>query len=131
MSETLSELFRGVAVHANADQEHKAALELLTLVMVADQSIDSAEIEAIRNISEEWHESEFSFERYLGDAVAIAQQAVHDDRVAEMIADIDERISSRILRRALFSAVREVACVDDELTAAEGSILAAVAVRFG
>ena len=37
MSETLSELFRGVAVHANADQEHKAALELLTLVMVADQ----------------------------------------------------------------------------------------------
>ncbi|MGK0425907.1 MAG: hypothetical protein ACJAZD_003443, partial [Ilumatobacter sp.] len=40
------------------------------------------------------------------------------------------RISSRVLRSALFSASREVAGVDDEVSPEEGSILAAVAVRF-
>ena len=32
----LRDLYRGVAVHATADQEHQAALEVLLLVMFAD-----------------------------------------------------------------------------------------------
>jgi hypothetical protein len=51
--------------------------------------------------------------------------------VLELIDDIDQRISSRVLRRALFSAAREVAGVDADVSPEEGSILAEVAVRFG
>ena len=51
--------------------------------------------------------------------------------MTELLDDIDRRISSRILRRALFSAAREVAGVDENVTPDEGSILADVAVRFG
>ena len=36
MEDRLRELYRGVAVHATADREHMAALELLALVMLAD-----------------------------------------------------------------------------------------------
>ncbi len=50
---------------------------------------------------------------------------------ATMLRGSDGRISSRVLRRALFSAAREVAGVDDEVSPEEGSILEAIAVRFG
>ena len=81
MEERLSELYHGVAVHATADREHMAALELLALVMLADS--------------------------HLG-----------DDEIG-------------VLRLALFSAAREIAGVDDEITIDEGSLLSDVAVRFG
>jgi uncharacterized tellurite resistance protein B-like protein len=131
LNERLSELYHGVAIHATADLEHMAALELLVLVMLADRHIDQDEVDAIRSISEDWRGGAFSFEQYLGPAVARARTAVEQDAVADLLADIDSRISSRILRRALFSAAREVAGIDDSVTPLEGSILADVAVRFG
>ena len=36
MDDRLARLYQGVAVHATADQEHQAALELLALVMLSD-----------------------------------------------------------------------------------------------
>ena len=129
--ERLRQLYQGVAVHATADLEHMAALELLVLVMLADHHVDVAEVDTIRSISEEWRGGVFSFDQYLGPAVARAREAVEHDTVAELLDDIDHRISSRILRRALFSAAREVAGVDETVTPQEGSILADVAVRFG
>jgi uncharacterized tellurite resistance protein B-like protein len=131
VNERLSKLYHGVAVHATADREHMAALELLVLVMLADRHLDPDEVDAIRSISEDWRGGAFSFEQYLGPAVARARDAVEHDGVEELLDDIDRRISSRILRRALFSAAREVAGIDDVVTPLEGSILAAVAVRFG
>ena len=131
MSDRLAELYQGVAVHATADLEHQAALELLALVMVADQHFDPAELAAIRDISEEWRGGAFSFEQYLGPAVARARAAVADDAVDELLDDIDGRISSHVLRRALFSAAREVADIDESVHPSEGTILAAIAVRFG
>lgn len=131
MDEKLLELYRGVAVHATADREHAAALELLALVMAADRRLDQAEIEIIRDISDDWRDDEFSFDKYLGPAIIRAQDAITKDEVLELIDDIDARISSRVLRRALFSAAREVAGVDEDTTPEEGSILAEVAVRFG
>ncbi len=74
---------------------------------------------------------DFTFEKYLGPAIVRAQEAITNDEVTELIDDIDSRINSRVLRRALFSAAREVAGVDDEVSPEEGSILAEVAVRFG
>ncbi|MEZ5295837.1 MAG: TerB family tellurite resistance protein [Ilumatobacteraceae bacterium] len=131
MNDRLTELYKGVAVHANANYEHTAALELLALVMAADQKLDDAEIEAIKDITDDWRDGDFTFDKYLGPAVERAQQAIADGEVVELIDDIDRRISSRVLRRALFSAAREVAGIDDDVSPEEGSILAEVAVRFG
>ena len=131
MNDELLELYRGVAVHANADLEHTAALELLALVMAADRVLDDAEIDAIKEISDDWRDGDFKPEKYLGPAIERAQRAIEQDEVVELIDDIDARISSRVLRRALFSAAREVAGVDDAVSPEEGTILAEVAVRFG
>ena len=130
MNDRLAELYRGVAVHATADREHAAALELLALVMAADDHLDEAELATIRDISDDWTDGEFSFDERVGPAVAQAQRALAEGEVDELLDELDERISSRVLRRALFSAAREVAGVDDEVSPEEGSILAAVAVRF-
>ena len=131
MNDRLLELYQGVAVHATANLEHTAALELLALVMAADRKLDQPEIDAIREISDDWRDGDFTFDKYLGPAVARAQDAITNDTVTELIDDIDSRISSRVLRRALFSAAREVAGVDDDVSPEEGTILAEVAVRFG
>ena len=130
MNDRLLELYRGVAVHANADLEHAAALELLALVMAADRHLEQAEVDAIKEISDDWRDGDFTFDKYLGPAVVRAQTAISNDAIVELIDDIDGRISSRVLRRALFSAAREVAGVDDDVSPEEGSILAEVAVRF-
>ena len=131
MNDRLHELYRGVAVHANADLEHTAALELLALVMAADRTLEQAEIDAIKDISDDWRDGDFTFDKYLGPAIVRAQDAITKDEVVELIDDIDRRISSRVLRRALFSAAREVVGIDDEVTPEEGSLLAEIAVRFG
>jgi uncharacterized tellurite resistance protein B-like protein len=131
MNDRLLGLYRGVAVHATADLEHTAALELLALVMAADRSLTQSEIDAIRDISDDWRDSDFPFDKYLGPAIIRAQDAIAKDEVLELMDDIDARISSHVLRRALFSAAREVAGIDDDVSPEEGSILAEVAVRFG
>ena len=130
MNDRLIELYRGVAVHATANLEHQAALELLALVMLADLDIADEEVELVREISTEWHDDEFAFEDYLRPAIEEARHAIERDRVEEFLDSVDSRISSRVLRSALFSAAREVAGVDDEVSPEEGSILAAIAVRF-
>src|SRR5680860_1481275 len=113
MNDRLHELYRGVAVHANADLEHTAALELLALVMAADRNLEQAEIDAIKDISDDWRDGDFTFDKYLGPAIVRAQDAITKDEVVELIDDIDRQISSRVLRRALFSAAREVVGIDD------------------
>jgi hypothetical protein len=130
MSTRLADLYRGVAIHATADREHQAALELLALVMLADEDIVDAEVDAVREISTDWREEGESFERYLRPAIEEARHAIERDRVADLLDSIDARISSRVLRAALFSAARDVAGVDHEVTPEEGTILAAIAVRF-
>jgi Tellurite resistance protein TerB len=131
MNEQLADFYRGVAVHATADSEHTAALELLALVMAADRTLTQAEIDTVKEISDDWRDGDFTFDKYVGPAIVRAQDAITKGEVLELIDDIDQRISSRVLRRALFSAAREVAGVDDAVSAEEGSILAEVAVRFG
>jgi uncharacterized tellurite resistance protein B-like protein len=130
MNDRLIELYRGVAVHATANLEHQAALELLALVMLADQNIADEEVELVREISTEWRNDDFAFEEYLRPAIEEARHAIERDRVEEFLDAIDGRISSRVLRSALFSAAREVAGVDDEVSPEEGSLLSQIAVRF-
>jgi len=130
MNERLAELYQGIAVHATADAEHRAALELLTLVMLADDDIDDVEVAVVREISEEWRGEGFTFEDHLRPAIESARHAIATDRTAEFLDRIDTTISSRVLRSALFSAARDVAGADDDLSPEEGSILAEVAVRF-
>ena len=131
MSRRLEDLYRGVAVHATADLEHQAALELLALVMLADDNISDEEIELLREISTDWREEGATFEQFIRPAIEAARHAIERGEVAAFLDAIDGRISSRVLRSALFSAARDVAGVDNPPTPEEGSILAEVAVRFG
>ena len=129
MEDRLSELYEGVAVHATADREHMAALELLALVMLADSHLDDDELGVLRELSEDWRGAAFSFEQYLGPAMAKARQAWVKNEVTELLDDIDGRITSRVLRMALYSAAREIVGVDQ--TDEEGTLLTEIAVRFG
>ncbi len=130
MNRRLQDLYQGVAVYATADLEHRAALELLALVMLADHSISDDEVDLLREISTDWREEGATFEEYIRPAIEEARHAIERDRVEDFLDSIDERISSRILRSALFSAARDIAGVDHDLTPEEGTILAEVAVRF-
>jgi uncharacterized tellurite resistance protein B-like protein len=128
----LRDLYSHVSVHATADKEHQAVTELLLLMMVADRHISTDEIEQIRTISEEsgWETDTFSFDQYVGEAMAKVRQALAADTVDELLDDIDERISSQVLRQSVFSAAREVAGVDADIDAAEESLLGQLAARF-
>ena len=130
MNRRLEDLYRGVAVHATADLEHMAALELLALVMLSDDDISDDEIALVREISTEWRAEGATFEQYIRPAIEAARHAIERNDIESFLDGIDERISSRVLRSALFSAARDVAGVDDHVTPEEGTILADVAVRF-
>jgi len=130
VSRRLEDLYRGVAVHATADLEHRAALELLALVMLSDQNISDEEIELLREISTDWREEGATFEQYIRPAIEEARHAIERDEVQTFLDSIDDRISSRVLRSALFSAARDIADVDQGVTPEEGTILSEVAVRF-
>jgi uncharacterized tellurite resistance protein B-like protein len=131
MDDRLARLYQGVAVHATADQEHQAALELLALVMLSDSRIGDDEVEIVREISTEWRDDGFNFEQYLRPAIETARRAIETERVDEFLDQVDRRISSRVLRNALFSAARDVAGVDADVNPQENTLLAEVAVRFG
>jgi uncharacterized tellurite resistance protein B-like protein len=131
VSRRLEDLYRGVAVHATADLEHQAALELLALVMLADDNISDEEIALLREISADWREEGATFEQYVRPAIEEARHAIEREDVESFLDSIDGRISSRILRSALFSAARDLADVGSGVTPEEGTILAQVAVRFG
>ena len=131
MEERLTELYQGVAVHATADREHMAALELLALVMLADHHVGDAELDVLKELTEDWRGTAFSVDQYLGQAIATARGAWSRDTVTDLLDSIDSRITSRVLRRALFSAAREIAGVDENVSPEEGSLLSDIAVRFG
>ena len=132
MNQRLKDLYTHVSVHATADREHEAALELLMLVMMADRHISTEEVDAIRNISDEsgWETDTFSFDQYLGAASAKVRTALADHKVEALLDDIDRRVASTVLRAALFSAARDVAGADHEVDAVEESLLGQIAARF-
>ncbi len=132
MNQQLSDLYAHISVHATAQREHEAAIELLLLMMVADRHVNGGELDEIRTISEEsgFETDTFSFEQYKGQAFAIVRSALTDDTVDALLDDIDARITSSVLRQALFSAARDVATVDRDISPAEEALLAQVAARF-
>ena len=131
MEERLAELYQGVAVHATADREHMAALELLAIAMLADHHVGDDELDVLKELTEDWRGTAFSVDQYLGQAIATARNAWAHDTVTDLLDSIDERITSRVLRRALFSAARELVGVDLEVSPEEGTLLSEIAVRFG
>ncbi len=132
MNQRLRDLYSHVSVHATADREHEAVIELLLLVMVADRHISEDELDEIRNISDDsgWESSTFSFDQYLGEAMAKVRAAVAADKTEALLDDIDGRIASTVLRHSLFSAARDVAGVDHDIAGEEESLLGQVAARF-
>lgn len=131
MEDRLAQLYEGIAVHATADREHMAALELLAVVTLADSHLSDDELDVLRELSEDWRGTAFAYEQYLGQAMTTARQAWANGTVTELLDDIDSRITSRVLRMALFSAARELVGADSDLSPEEGSLLSEIAVRFG
>jgi uncharacterized tellurite resistance protein B-like protein len=132
MNHLLRNLYSHVSVHATADREHEAVIELLLLVMIADRHISDDELDEIRNISDDsgWESSTFSFDQYLGQAMAKVRSAVADHKTDALLDDIDRRVVSSVLRHSLFSAARDVAGVDQDIDPEEESLLGQVAARF-
>jgi uncharacterized tellurite resistance protein B-like protein len=132
MNQRLKDLYTHVSVHATADLEHEAAIELLLLVMMADRHISTDEVDEIRNISADsgWETDTFSFDQYIGAASARVRAALADHKVEALLDDIDRRVASTVLRAALFSAARDVAGADHEVDADEASLLGQIAARF-
>jgi uncharacterized tellurite resistance protein B-like protein len=132
MNQRLRDLYSHVSVHATADREHEAVIELLLLVMVADRHISEQELDEIRSISDDsgWESSTFSFDQYLGQAMANVRTAIAEHSTDALLNDIDQRIVSSVLRQSLFSAARDVAGVDHDLVPEEESLLGQVAARF-
>jgi uncharacterized tellurite resistance protein B-like protein len=133
MNQRLTDLYANVSVHATAQREHEAAIELLLLMMVADHHVGDTELDEIRAISEDsgFETDTFSFDQYKGHALAAVRTAVTNNATGALLDDIDQRITNTVLRHALFSAARDVAGVDRELDPAEESLLGQVAARFG
>ena len=132
MNERLKRLYDHVAVHATAQREHEAVIELLLLVMMADRHVSDEEIDSIRVISEEsgFESDTFSFDQYLGPASAAVRFALAADKVDGLLDSIDERVSSRVLRDSLFAAAREVAGADASVHPDEEELLGQIAARF-
>ena len=132
MERHLRDLYSHVSVYATADREHEAVIELLLLVMIADRHISGEELDEIRNISDDsgWESSTFSFDQYLGPAMAKVRSAVTEHNTDALLDDIDARIASTVLRQSLFSAARDVAGIDHDIAPEEESLLGQVAVRF-
>lgn len=130
----LRDMYKGVAVHANADDEHTAALELLLLVMLADGKIgidEQATIEAIAD-DYEWNSPTFSFEVAFGESMARVRAArLEPGGIGHLLQSIDDRIASRVLRSELVAACREVADADKQRESTEQEILDLIEERFG
>jgi uncharacterized tellurite resistance protein B-like protein len=132
VNQRLRDLYSNVSVHATADLEHQAVIELLLLVMVADHHISPDETEAIRGISEEsgWETETFSFDQYVGPAMAKVRAATSQGTIEQLLDSIDARVSSSVLRQSLFSAARDVAGADHDIDDEEETLLGQVAARF-
>ena len=132
MNQRLRDLYGHISVHATADHEHQAVIELLLLVMMADRHITDDELDEIRVISADsgWESATFSFDQYLGEAMAKVRSAVAAHDTENLLDDIDARIVSSVLRQSLFSAARDVAGVDHDIAPEEESLLGQVAARF-
>src|SRR4029077_7939685 len=102
MNQRLRDLYSHVSVHATADREHEAVVELLLLVMVAARHITDKELDEMRVISDDsgWESSTFSFDQYLGQAMAKVRAAIADYDTDALLDDIDARVSSTVLRQS-------------------------------
>ncbi|MGD9703635.1 MAG: hypothetical protein AB7Q42_11315 [Acidimicrobiia bacterium] len=133
MFDKLLDLFRGVAVHATADQEHEAALEVLLLVMLADGQLRIDEQEEIESLvkDQSWESGTFTLATRFGPAIARARAAMASPALTDaLLDDADARIASTVLRAQLIAACRQVADADDDRAASEDRMLARIITRF-
>jgi hypothetical protein len=130
----LKRLYRGVAVHANAADEHEAALSLLMLMMISDRKLRLDEQDEIDSFvaDSEWDSDTFDVSSRFGPAMAKARAAVTSAAgIDALLVEVDESIASRILRSELYAACKSVADADHERAAEEDSLLAKIEARFG
>lgn len=134
MRSHLHHVFRHVAVHATADREYEAVLELLLLVMMIDGKVSSDELDEIRTIAED-HGMEtdtFSLDQHIGPASATVRHALAEPGGVDTLLDqISERVTSKVLRASLIAAANDVATADQLVDDEESELLLAIKARFG
>ena len=100
MNQRLKDLYSHVSVHATANREHEAAVELLLLVMMADRHISTDEVETIRSISDDsgWETDTFSFDQYIGPASAKVRAALAEHAVDALLdeEDVGAQLEERV-----------------------------------
>ena len=96
----------GVAVHATADREHMAALELLAVVMLADHHLSDDELDVLRSSPRTGAARPSPYEQYLGQAMRHGPRGVgrrHRQRAARLRSTAASRAEScawaAVLRR--------------------------------
>lgn len=134
MRSHLHHVFRHVAVHATADREYEAFLELLLLVMMIDGKVSTDELDEIRAIAQD-HGLEtdtFSLDQHLGPASARVRGALAEaGGVDGLLDEISERVTSKVLRASLVAAANDVATADELVDDDESTLLMAIKSRFG
>ena len=90
--------------------------------MLADSHLSDDELDVLRELTEDWRGTAFSFEQYLGPAVAKARTGVRATTRSPSCSTTSTHASrSRVLRKALFSAARQLAGADDTVSSDENA----------
>jgi hypothetical protein len=136
MIEELRNIYGRVSVHATADAEHAAVLDLLLLVAFADHRLRPDELDEINTLVDDhgWESSTFSLSQYFGEGVAKVRSAMDaegdGDGVERLLTDIDNRINNTVLRREISAMARDVADADHNRSVQESGLLDKIRRRF-
>ena len=134
MLKRIQPVFDQAQVHSSDDLEHGAALELLLLVVFADRVLSDAERRFLESFDDEhpdWDSATFTLQQQLGPATAAVRRSLGSaDAVAELVADIDGRITTAELRTELPTLCHQLAGVDGDVAPREVDVLALIDTRF-
>ncbi len=129
---SVRDVYGQISIHATADEEHEAVLDLLVLVMFVDGTVREGETDEIEAIVADygWENERFSVRQHLGPAAARVRAAVGAKEVDAFLADIDRRIVNTVLRAAVHAVARDVADADGSRSAEEDRLLGQISQRF-
>jgi hypothetical protein len=132
----LRSVYGDISVHATADAEHEAVVDLLLLVAFTDHRIRIGEMDEISAVVDDlgWESATFSVGQYLGEGVAKVRAAIEAPEPAAavdaLLADVDHRIHNTVLRRAVAGFARGVADADHDRSLSETALVDKIRERF-
>lgn len=132
MLDNVRDLLNYVGSKANAQQQREAMIDLLLWTMYADKLLALPENDRIDELSAEMEwDSPTPASQYLQVAVSRIRDVLEDpEKAAAEMDSIYERLGSDEMRRNAYTACRDLAKVDGEVSDEEQSFLNAIKQRF-